>query len=198
MTTYEENILPSAPRKPVVSKDLAHYAKDGESIHVKNTLKTITVFQKRVDGAEEISEFQASGSPTGEDVMELPSSYLKDAKFREALRKGIFKIVGADSQEVLDAYEAQTNSYEAARQGESESDKLMNAQPIRAFSGTQCLAPDGRSQCAEFAVYATNTRERPPLCQKHAHLSSQYISQETGKFTDGKADVQWTRVGMSN
>lgn len=185
-----------APRRPVRQADLTQFARENESIHVQNTASTITVFTARVEGADEVSEFAASGDPSGNDVMELPSTYLKLARFREALRKGILKIVDGDDPAVVDAYENQQNAYEAQQQTKAESERLIAAQPIRAFSGVQCLAQDGRNQCAEFAVYAQNTRERPPLCQKHAHLASQFTPEETGTFTDGQADVRWNQVAL--
>jgi hypothetical protein len=70
---------------------------------------------------------------------------------------------------------------------------MIDRQQPKAFSGTQCLEQEGRSRCSEFAI-RTNNSERPPLCQKHAHLASQYTPEETGEFKDLKPVVRWNKV----
>ena len=185
----------AAPRKPVVQKtiDLNRFAREGEAITVRNKLNNITVFVAKIDGQEETSEFAAHGDGNGEDYMELPSAYLKNARFREALKKEILEIVEADDPEVLEAFEAQKASWRAAQVAKEEADRMVVANTPRAYSGAQCLAQEGRSQCPEFAI-TSKTTERPPLCQKHAHLSHQFTPEETGKFIDGKPEVRWIRV----
>lgn len=183
-----------APRKPVRTVELAKLANENESIIVQNTLRTISVLVIKVDGAEEESNFAASGDPNGGDVMELPSLYLRNAQFRKQLQLGIFKIVEADNPEVLGAFDNQQKAWEAAQIAAQESDRFIEAQAVRAFSGIQCLAQEGRKQCTEFAIYAQNHRERPPLCQKHMHLAGQFTPEETGTFTGGKPDIAWSRI----
>lgn len=197
-TTRTPKKIPLAERtrKPVRTEDLTKYAVEGSAIYVQNTLPTISMLVIRVDGAEEESEFGPAGSPNGSDVMELPSVYLKNAQFRKQLKLGIFKIVDADDPNVVSAFENQQKAWEAQQQAKAESDKYIDAQQPRAFSGVQCLAQEGRNQCSEFAIYAQNTRERPPLCQKHSHLSGQFTPEETGTFTDGKPDIRWNRVSI--
>ena len=186
----------AAPRKPSRVNDLSRFANENGSIYVCNNLPIIAVFVIKVDGAEEESNFAAKGDPAGGDVMDLPYSYLKNAQFRRQLQLEIFEIIEADDPDVVEAAKAQKLAWASAQQAKSESDRFIDAQQPKAFSGHQCLAQEGRSQCSEYAIFSTNTRERPPLCSKHAHLASQFTPEETGQFTDGKADVRWNRVSI--
>lgn len=193
MTEFEEGTV-TAPRRPTRVADINRLVNENESIIVKNTLDSIAVLVVKVDGAEEQCQFAAAGDPLGEDVMELPSTYLRNAQFRKQLQLGIFKLVDADNPDVLDAMDNQLRAWEAAQVAKAESDRFVEAQQPRAFSGVQCLAQEGRHQCTEYAIYAQNNRERPPLCQKHAHLAAQYTPEETGAFKDGKPEIRWNRV----
>lgn len=179
-----------------MASKLDSFAREGETITVHNKLDTITVFTHKVDGEDEPIEWQANGSPTGEDYQELDSKLLKNAKFRKALQRGVFEIVEADDPEVLDAWDAQKRAWDAQRQAKEEADRLVAMQQPRAYSGNQCLAQEGRLQCPEFAISSKNTNEKPPLCSKHAHLAHQFAPEETGKFVDGKPEVNWVRVQL--
>lgn len=192
MTTMTE------PRRPEVRKspDLTRLAREDEAIHVRNTLSTISVLVVRVGGNEEISEFGPFGDREGNDVMELPSLYLKNAQFKRQLQKGIYEIIDADDPEVLEAIKAQKAAWAAQQSAKTENDALIARQETKAFSGKQCIAQEGRGTCAEFAI-SSNTTERPPLCSKHAYLAGQYTPEETGKFTDGKPEVQWNRLQLT-
>jgi hypothetical protein len=192
----------TAPRKPKVQAaaiDLTKLAREDEAIHVRNTLSTITVLVVRISNNDEISEFGPSGDPEGNDVMELPSLYLKNAQFRKQLQRGIFEIIDADDPAVLEAMDAQKAAWEATQNAKHENDAIIDRQQVKAFSGIQCIAQEGRLQCAEFAISAkANNNEKPPLCTRHAHLASQYVSEETGKFIDNKPEVHWTRIQLQS
>jgi hypothetical protein len=185
-------------RKPRVQKtvDLTKLAREDESIVVRNTLSTISVLVIRVNGNEEISEFGPKGDPKGEDVMELPSLYLKNAQFRKQLQKKIYEIIDADDPQVLDAMEAQQSAWEASQSAKTENDALIERQAVKAFSGIQCIAQEGRGTCAEFAI-SSNINERPPLCSKHSYLAGQYVAEETGTFSNNKAEVRWNRISLT-
>jgi hypothetical protein len=179
-----------------MARTLDRFAREGETITVHNKLDTITVFSRKINGEEDPLEWKANGDPTGEDYQEVDAALLKDAKFRKALQRDIFEIVDADDPEVLDAWSAQKSAWAAQRQAKEEADRLVAMQQPRAYSGNQCLAQEGRVQCPEFAISSKNANEKPPLCSKHAHLSHQFAPEETGKFTDGKPEVNWVRVQL--
>jgi hypothetical protein len=188
----------AAPRKPEVQAvpQLDALANQNEAIHVRNTLSNIVSLTLRIRGNDEISEFAAKDDPKGGDVMELPSSYLKIAQFRNQLKKGIFEIIDGDNPAVVSAFQAQRDAWHAQQAVKDESDRFVDAQQPKSFSGVQCLGQEGRNQCTEFAVYATNYRDRPPLCSKHSYLSPQFVAEENGKFTNGKPDISWARVSI--
>jgi hypothetical protein len=187
----------AAPRRPRTQVNLTDFAREGEALYVQNQLSTIAVLVIRANGQDDISEFGPKDTADGTDVMELPATYLKNAQFRRQLQLGIFKIIEADDPQVLDAFDNQQKSWEAQQVAKNESDRFLEAQQPRSFSGEQCLGQDGPHQCAEYAIYSTNTRERPPLCQKHSHLASQFTPEETGQFKDGKPVIRWNRVTIS-
>lgn len=178
-----------------MAQTLDRYAREGETITVRNNESTITVFVAKIDGDEEPIEWGAHGSPIGDDVQEVSAVLLKNAKFRKALQRGIFDIVEADDEEVLDAFAAQKSAWKAQRAAKEEADRLVAMQQPRAYSGSQCLAQEGRLQCPEFAI-SSKASEKPPLCSKHAHLSHQFTPEETGKFVDGKPEVNWVHVKL--
>lgn len=178
------------------NKSLDRLAREGETITVRNLSDTITVFVYKANGEDEPLEWEAHESPTGGDYVEIDSTLLKNAKFRKALQRGILEIVDADDPDVLDAWAAQKSAWQAQRQAKEEADRMVSMQQPRAYSGNQCLAQEGRLQCTEFAISSKNTNEKPPLCSKHAHLAHQFTPEETGKFIDGKPEVNWVRVKM--
>ena len=184
----------AAPRRPVRKQDLKSLVSESTSITVSNQLTNIVCFNYRVDGGTDECEFQAKGDSNGDDTMELPSTILLNAKFRDAVSKGILKIVEADDPDVIEAFEAKNKAWAAQQEAKKQSDMFIESQQPKAFSGRQCLAQEGRGQCVEYAIYSTNSNERPPLCQKHAHLASQFVPEETGTFTNNKPDVEWRRV----
>lgn len=190
----------TTPRKPTIQKsNLDTFAREGESIIARNTQDTITVFVAKIDGNEEISEFGPKGDPHGGDVMEIPSKYLKNAQFRKILRKGIIEIIDGDNPDVVTAFEADQASWAAQQSAKHESDQFLDQQQVRAFSGVQCIAQEGRGTCAEFAISAQkNNREKPPLCSKHAYLAGQYTPEETGRFVEGKPEIHWNRVSIQS
>jgi hypothetical protein len=159
-------------------------------------MDTISVFVIRQDGNEEISEFQPKGSADGSDIMELPSTYLKNAQFRKQLQKGIYEIIDADDPDVIDAIDAQKRAWEDQLAAKSENDILVARQQPQAFSGEECIAQEGRGQCTRFAIKA-NSNEKPPLCSTHLHLASQYTPEETGRFLNGKPEVRWNRIQVT-
>lgn len=174
---------------------LDSFAREGETITVRNLQSNITVFVRKINGQDDPIEWDAKGSPSGEDYQEVDSLLLKDAKFRTALKREILEIVDAEDDQVLDAWAAQKSAWDSQNQAKAEADRMVSLQQPRAYSGNQCLAQEGRSQCAEFAI-TSKTSERPPLCSKHSHLSHQFTPEETGKFVDGKPEMNWVRVQM--
>jgi hypothetical protein len=191
--------MPATPRAPEIKKvpELESLANANETIHVRNTTDGIAVFTLRVNGNDEISEFAAKGDPEGNDVMALPSSYLKNGQFQKQLKKEIFEIIDADNADVVIAFQAQKDAWKAQQATKAESDRLVEQNAPKAFAGRQCLANDNGRQCSEYAVFAANNyRERPPLCSKHSHLSAQFIAEETGQFKDNKPIIDWVRVSQ--
>jgi hypothetical protein len=177
---------------------LTKLARENEAIHVRNTLSTISIFVAKIDGEEQISEFGPLGDPEGNDVMELPSLYLKNAQFRKQLQRGIYEIIDADDPDVLEAVAAQKASWDASQAAKETNDALIDRQQPRAFTGVPCIAQEGRQSCSEFALSAkANNSERPPLCSKHTFLAPQYTPEETGKFIDNKPEVHWNRIQLT-
>lgn len=194
MTTDITKPVRRKPKVEEVPKELQNLTDPNESITVRNTRDTISVFVMRVDGANEISEFGPLGNEEGKDIMELPSRYLKNADFRKAIRAGVYEIIEADNPAVVEAYQAQQRSSLAKLESQQENSSMVLAQSeVLAFSGVQCIEQEGRLQCSKFAIRSNNS-ERPPLCSEHAYLSSQYVSEETGKFDKGKPVMHWTKV----
>jgi len=195
MTTKEQAPKP-APRRPTVERSLSSLAREDVDIQVQNQLNSITVFTRKNGGDVEVLEFQPKDDPNGEDIYQVSSEYLRLPRFLDALKKGILKIVDADDPAVVEAADKQRAAWDAQQTAKNESDQFIDSQQVKAFSGKQCLAQEGRLRCSEFALFASNNSERPPLCQKHAYLAGQFVPEETGKFTNGKPEVEWRQVGI--
>lgn len=189
MTTIRTPEVKLIPRE-----SLTELASQAEYIHVRNTLPNIAVFTRVNQGNLEISEFGPKGDPEGNDVMQLSASYLRDASFSKQLQKGIFEIIDADNPAVVAAFEAQRAAWATQQAQKEQTDAISAAHRPKNVSGTDCIAVDGSAPCSEKAVYATNYRERPPLCQRHQFLQPQYVGEETGRFVNGRPEMQWSRV----
>lgn len=188
------DVTPDAiPVVPAVrSSDLTKLAREDEAITVQNNEPTIVIFVP--EGSSDPLQWGPKGDPFGEDIMELPSTILRSAQFRKQLVRGLLSIVDADEPAVLHAVLAQQQAWQAKNSAREETDHLIAQQQPKAYSGHQCIAQEGRQSCSEFAISSQNSREKPPLCSKHAHLASQYVPEENGQFQDGKPVVQWNRV----
>jgi hypothetical protein len=176
----------------VRTSDLTKLAEAGGFITVQNNQASITLFVLETDHTNSV-EWAPKGDRTGNDILELPTEYLKSQKFIQALKRGIFSIIDADDPTVLTALDAQQASWEARKNQDLTDQAIIHNQNVRAFSGIQCIAPDGRQPCSEFAIQSSN-KEKPPLCSKHAHLASTYIPEETGDFKDGDPVIRWNRI----
>lgn len=186
------------PRRPARTKDLSKVVDPNKAIIVKNQLNNIVVFNLKIDGAVEESEWKPSGDRDGEDVMELPSTYLLNARFRETLNKGILKIIDADDPEVVEAFDAQVQAYKEAQERKNHSDYLIEGTLPRAFSGTPCIAKEGGRPCPEYALSSNNTNERPPLCQHHQYLAGTFVPEVRERLDDnGKPVTNWVPVRMT-
>lgn len=191
-----------ATKKPVLSEErttlssLKRLAREGESLTVRNPNKNILVFTPSVQSPNDYTTWEAVGDPQGEDIQEIPASFLANSKFSAAILKGVLEIIDADDPAILDAIEAQRNSWQAKQQLRSDSDRMIESQQVKAYSGKQCIAQEGRGTCSEFSISSGNNNERPPLCSKHAHLGHEYLPEETGKFVEGKPEVRWTKPSL--
>lgn len=176
--------------------DLTKLAKEGDGLQVQNTLGSIAVF--RLNDQED-TEWAAKGDLEGNDIKEVPSTYLKNSNFRQAVLRGIFTIIDADNPEVLEAVEAQRNAWEAKQAQRADAEATIVKTQGRSFTGTQCISMEQGRQCSEYSVISgKNMNEKPALCQKHAHLANQYVPIETGKIVDEKPEVIWSRASLTS
>lgn len=161
---------------------------------VRNAQRGPTVFS---DATQHV-EWAGSGDPHGADVQPVPPEFTDNVQFRRALTRGILVVEEApdDIQAVLDAHHQEWQQ-RMQRQQEA-SARSIDATPERDMPVATCLAPDSKTdngQCGKH-VLASKNNDHPPLCDDHQHLSTQFVSEETGRIVGGKPEVAWIRTQM--
>lgn len=165
---------------------------------VRNMAEGPTVFS---DPSKNVSiEWERAGHPDGEDLQQVPDSLIDDVNFMKVISRGILKVEEAP-EALREAIEKQTAAFQrrSAASSQAATDVIDQAAHNDLVS-VPCVGPNerGTGECgAGVPVRERTKNERPPLCDRHSHLTSEYVPQETDKMVGGKAEVRWLRAGTS-
>lgn len=145
--------------------------------------------------------WEGAGDPNGNDILEVSDDVLAMPQMKKNMKRGIFEVV--ESQEEIDAAEtAQREHWDKTRQGaQSSTQTILDKPQDKSFDVLTCIGPSDNSQSgktcdAVVTMKAADLAERPPLCDRHKNLASQFVP--TDDMDDqGKKSTTWSRVTLS-
>jgi hypothetical protein len=158
----------------------------GSSVMVQNQMHGPTVIAADAKRSYEIT-FAGVGDPSGDDVQEIPEELLRTKQFRDALRKGIFTVIeGDDHPVVVAAMARQTDRFkERIAADELSAREVLDAVADNDLVIVNCIGPGTRSGavCGEMVpVKDKEQAGRPPLCDRHQHLSDRCLKRGNGPW----------------
>ena len=175
---------------------------------VRNTTQGPNVFHDSQSGSE--VTWQGAGDVMGGDVQPVPVSFLESHDFLKALNKGSLIIEGGPDEvlEEISEYlkdpglraQAAANAQALAAQRSATLEHIENKANNDIVS-VKCLGPSarGNGECGvEIPVRDIAQGEKPPLCNAHASLASQFIPVEGEKMVNGKPVTNWVRAGITD
>lgn len=157
-----------------------------------------TVLASDIKGTESV-EWQGAGDPNGGDIQPVSEIIQGSPAFTRAVRRGILSLVDMDSQEYLDADQAQQTHWES-RMGASaaQAAAVIDQEANNDLIAIPCVGPSSRPgelRCGvEVTVKDARRNEEPPLCNQHQGLKHEYVPEDV--VVDGKAVKSWTRVSI--
>lgn len=153
------------------------------SVMVANMMAGPTVIAADAKRNYEMT-FAGKDDPQGEDVQEVPEELLRTKQFRDALRKGVLKVVeGADHPVVVAALARQSDSFAKRMAAENlAAREVMDAVADHDITAVNCIGPGSRegAVCGEMVpLREKDQSSRPPLCDRHIHLSDYAVKRGT-------------------
>jgi len=129
--------------------------------------------------------FAGHDDPDGNDVQPIPEVLLRTISFQQAIRKGILKVVeGEDHPVVVQAMARQSDAFQNRMRTEAQAARETIDKPheddilVRA-----CIGPGSRpgDACGDQVPMKGND-SRPPLCDRHRHLSDRCLKRGDGPW----------------
>lgn len=150
---------------------------------VQNMEGNMSVFAKTLDGDPTFRVTFAANGHRG-DTQRMPVSIANDMEFLNSLERGILKVVGGPT-DLVEALQFETEQVRSEREAADARDtEMLDRRQDRDIVGLKCVgpAPKGREgTCGRSLIMgAKEQAERPPLCDEHAALSTQFYLAEAG------------------
>jgi hypothetical protein len=149
-------------------------------------------------------DWEPKGDSAGGDIRTVPADIFdRSVSFIDAIRKGVLKIEQAD-ESVMEKINLQVQTYQKSRASSAQA-AIASIDPAKAGGeqvGVACVGPGTRpgNDCGELlAMRSIDVAERPPLCNRHKHLSDQYVGvqQEPDPNNPKKVKIRWDQVKMA-
>jgi hypothetical protein len=144
--------------------------------------------------------WQSHGIGTGADLLELPEYVIETPNFRRQERRGILRVLSAEE---FRAWERPAYDSWVADQ-DAQTAKLMagmDRSPQEYILQKACIAPEaGNRPCgAMVTVRHTEETQRPPLCDRHAHLQGYCVLavDESIAPAPGQSNLVWRFAGQA-
>lgn len=156
---------------------------------VRNKHGNPTVFCDEVSGMKQ--KWGPAGDPLGDDLQQIPTAMLSNIDFVRALNRGVFEIVNADADTAA-LLEMQARSWQdrqaaAAAAVQASFDPNANNDLIQ----VACLV----GGCADLVLVKEKQKDaKPPLCDRHQGLASQFVPTVTGSTPQGTEIIHWDSV----
>lgn len=154
-----------------------------QPLMVQNMEGNMSVFAKTVDGDPTFRVTFAANGHRG-DTQRMPVALAGDMEFLNSLERGILKVVGGPA-DLVEALQFETEQVRAEREAADARDtEMLDRRQDRDIVGLKCVgpAPTGRTgTCGRSLIMgAKEQAERPPLCDEHESLSTQFYLAEAG------------------
>lgn len=165
---------------------------------VRNTLPGPTVISSDPKGTHMV-EWAGKDDPMGGDIQPVPEEIVDTVPFHRALQRGILVLEQPeDNPELVAAIEKQNAAWTARTEAAAaQATAAIDQEANNDIVSVPCIGPDSKGgKCGnDVAVKDVNKDDKPPLCNIHADLASEYVAQEL-EVVDGKTKKGWARVTM--
>lgn len=157
-----------------------------------------TVFTHPI--TNDVVQWEGNGDPTGGDVQHVPEDYIGLPAFQNCLNKGVFERLTDEAGDQARAASDQASL--ARRMAEDEAAAgMIKRESSNDLLMLDCLGPSDRGtggSCGTpVAVYASQRRDKAPLCDRHESLRHEFVPTEGEHVgADGKTEVIWVRSVM--
>jgi hypothetical protein len=144
-------------------------------------------------------EWSGAGDVDGNDIQQVPDELAENVNFLRAVQKGIFAVEEAP-EAIKAALDKQTTSWRRkAEQDREATAAAIDPEAHNDLLQVACIGPGQRAgtKCEALVLVKEKTMgEKPPLCDRHKKLVSEYVMTQTDKIVDGKAETKWVRADM--
>jgi len=138
-------------------------------------------------------EWQGAGDPNGDDIQQVPDGLADNVNFLRSVTRGIF-VVEEATEEMQAKLTASGEAWRRRNEAQAKAaiDTLEKGKDAD-FVTAPCVAPGPRGgDCGvDVIVRHKHKGEKPPLCDRHAHLGSQLVLIELDKMVDGVPVTKW-------
>lgn len=177
------------------------------TVYARNTMNGVTVMSSDPRSTQFV-QWEAAGDPAGGDIQPIPTELTRTPAFTAAVRKGILAVVDPDASVSLDDPEASLDEILGKQRDAWTARQDAANQDIRATIETTvnndlitmpCIGPDARGlqNCGEnVTVRELSKYDKPPLCNRHSGLASEFVPTVTDVDAKGNEIVEWTRSTM--
>lgn len=148
---------------------------DASDVMCQNQMSGPTVIAADAHRNYEII-FQGRGHPDGEDVQAIPEYLMHTIQFKNAIRKGILKVIeGEDHPIVVAAMRRQTDVFQKRLAADAlAAREVLDQVADNDIVIVNCIGPGSRegAVCGEqVPVKDKEQAGHPPLCDRHQHLA---------------------------
>jgi hypothetical protein len=165
---------------------LAYQQQQLATIVCQNMTDSVLVIASDPRRTHEVA-FEGRNSPSGGDYQHMPREIVATPAFARQIALGTLKVVeGAEDPLVQSAMQRQSDSYwKRAEKDAAAALETLDHVADNDYLVQSCFAPGTRAGAAcgaDIPVKASEAQVKPPLCDKHAHLTDRCIRRGTGPW----------------
>jgi hypothetical protein len=184
--------------------DAAHYMEvsimSGSGVLiVRNMHGGPTTFLHEHDGMKTPYEWFGAGDVDERDILEVPEAMATNPHFRKAVARGILKVEEGDEDVIASVNRAGEKWQQRQLARRNEIEAQMDRQEDRSMVVVPCMGPGARGSTCGASVFEREATKgsRPPLCQAHQHLTTNFVQVETDEIRNGKAVMIWVEASKT-
>jgi hypothetical protein len=158
-----------------------------------------TTFLFEHNGMKTPYEWFGAGDVDERDILEVPEEMATNPHFRKAVARGILKIEDGDEDVMASVARAGLRWQERQTARRTEIESQFDRQEDKSMVVIPCLGPGPRGSTCGASVFEREATKgaKPPLCQAHQHLSTNFVQVETDEIKGGKAVMIWVEASKT-